>query len=113
MSAPRDDGVFLIHIREAIERIQLYLDEVDESSFLPNQLLQDGVIRQLEIIGEAAKRLSSEFRATHADVPWPDIIGMRAKLAHDYMAVDLQAVWDTATNDVPSLKSKLVPRTEV
>lgn len=70
-------------------------------------LTQDAVIRQLEIIGEAAKQLSMEIRNKYDDVPWRDISGMRDKLIHDYFGVDIDEVWLTAKNDLPALKSRL------
>jgi uncharacterized protein with HEPN domain len=66
-------------------------------------LVQDGVIRQLQIVGEATKKLSPRLRREHAAVPWQDIAGMRDKLVHDYFGVDLDAVWLAATEDVPDL----------
>ena len=112
MSAPRDDTVYLAHLKDAISRIVSYLDGVSEAEFFESTLLQDAVIRQLEIIGEASKHLSSTFRAAHSAIPWGDIIGMRSKLAHDYMHVNLQAVWDTTRVDVPALKRELFQSTE-
>jgi uncharacterized protein with HEPN domain len=70
-------------------------------------MTHDAVIRQLEIIGEATKNLSSDFRSAHPQIPWKDIAGMRDRLIHGYMAVDLPAVWDTATTDVPQLRAEL------
>ncbi len=107
MSAPRDDAVYLGHIRDAVSRIGSYLEGVSEEQFFNTPLLQDGVIRQLEIIGEATKRLSERFRQSAPQVPWRDVAGMRDKLAHDYMGVDLHAVWDSATIDVPALGTVL------
>lgn len=107
MNAPREDSVYLAHIRDAISRIESYLDGVTEERFLETPLLQDGVIRQIQIIGEAAKRLSSDVRAAHSTIPWKDVAGMRDKLVHDYMGVDLDAVWDTAKRDIPALKNAL------
>ncbi|MEX2531826.1 MAG: DUF86 domain-containing protein [Gemmatimonadota bacterium] len=107
MSAQRDDWVYVRHIRDAARRIESYVDGVAEADFFEATLVQDGVIRQLQVIGEAAKRLSSEFRSKAAQVPWSDITGMRDKLVHDYMGVDLEAVWDTAIRDVPALLSQL------
>lgn len=86
----RDDTVFLRHISDAIQRIQLYLADVTEAIFLATPLLQDATIRQLEIIGEATKRVSAELRSNYPQLPWRDITGMRDKLIHDYFGVDLE-----------------------
>ena len=79
------------------------MQDVDEGAFLQNSLVQDAVIRQIEIIGEAARHLSRELRDAHADVPWQDIAGMRDKLIQDYFGVDLDKVWLTAQDDLPML----------
>ncbi len=101
---PRDDTVYLQHILDAIARIKTYLDDVDEDWFSATPLLQDGVIRQMEIIGEATKRLSPALINRHTHVPWSDLARMRDKLIHQYFGVDIATVWLAATEDLPSLE---------
>ena len=85
--------------------IEEYASGVAFDAFSRNRLLQDGVIRELEIIGEAAKNVSAEFREANSDVPWRDIAGMRDKLIHEYFGVDMEAVWNTVVQDIPELKA--------
>ena len=103
----KDDIIYLKHIRDAINKIIRYVGTMKRREFLKDELVQDGVIRQIEIIGEAAKRLSRTFTETHPEIPWKDIIGMRNKLIHDYMGVDTGAVWDTVKKDIPILKQQI------
>lgn len=103
----RDDTVYLHHIWDSIGKIEEYLMGIDEKKFYQVSLIQDGVIRQLEIIGEAAKHISPEFRAQYPEIPWQDIAGTRDKLIHDYFGVDIEKVWLTASEDISKLKIEL------
>lgn len=103
----RDETVYIKHILDAISRIEGYLERVSYDRFKDETMIQDAVIRQLEIIGEASKRLSEATKAQYGDIPWKDIAGMRDKLIHDYLGTDIKAVWDTVKDDIPDLKGKL------
>jgi len=100
-----DDRLYLTHIRDAAERISEYTAGLELFDFLQDHLRQDGVVRQLGIIGEAVKRLSDGLREARPDVPWRDIAGMRDRLVHDYMGVNVESVWKTVKEDVPELAS--------
>lgn len=102
--AKHNDLVYLEHVMDAISKVEEYITGIDEAKFKSTSLIQDGVIRQIEIIGEALRNVSREFREKYSYLPWDDAIGMRDKLIHDYMGVDLEKVWETATLDIPRLK---------
>ena len=99
-----DQSVFLSHILDAIKKIEKYIQDIDEESSKKNDLVQDGVIRQIEIIGEAVKRLSDDITSQSPQVPWQDIAGVRDKLIHDYFGVDIDTVWLTVKKDIPEFK---------
>jgi len=104
----KNDTVYLKHILDAANQIEGYARGMTYETFLATRLVQDGVIRQLEIVGEATKNLSDEFRSSHDVLPWKDMAGMRDKLIHQYFGVDLSAVWDSVENDIPLIKEKLI-----
>ncbi len=100
----KDDTVYLRHILDAIGQIEEYVGGVDVEVFLGNRLIQDGVIRQFEIMGEATKNLSPRLKESYPHTPWKDIAGMRDKLIHQYFGVDLSAVWETVVHDLPQFR---------
>lgn len=103
----RDDKVYLKHILDAINQINEYVKDINYESFMAARLVQDGVVRQFEIIGEATKNLSDEFRTRHGDIQWKDMAGMRDKLIHQYFGVDMEAVWESVIEDIPALKKSV------
>lgn len=101
---------YLGHILEAISRIHEYLEDMDEVSFLSNKLVQDAVIRNFEIIGEASRnieRIAPEFVAAHPQLPLSFAYDMRNILAHGYYRVDLGVVWKTVDHDLPYLQEQV------
>jgi uncharacterized protein with HEPN domain len=100
----KDERVYLGHIRDAINDIVLYASTGREA-FVADRMRQDAIIRKLEIIGEAVKRLSKATRSRRPEIPWKQIAGMRDRLTHDYFGVDLSLVWRVVEKDVPSLKT--------
>jgi len=100
------DLVFLRHILDAIARIETYT-AAGRQVFMASPHWQDATIRQLEIIGEATKRLSGDVRVKHPGVPWRRIAGLRDVLIHNYMGVDLEAVWGITQKSLPRLKDSV------
>ena len=101
---------YLAHILEAIERIARYTVDMDESAFLNDQLVQDAVIRNFEIIGEASNNIEKhypEFTAAHPELPLSSAYEMRNAVAHGYFKVDFAIVWKTLRNDLPGLHERI------
>jgi uncharacterized protein with HEPN domain len=99
-----------MHMLEAVDRILEYTAGVTEGQFVSNQMLQDAVVRNIEIIGEAANNLlevSPEFAARYPSIPFPRIYGMRNRVAHGYFAVSTAMIWDSVQVDVPDLRQQI------
>lgn len=103
----KSEGFYVVSIFLAINRIDTYIKGVDKNGFAENLLIQDGVYRQLEIIGEASSKLSQKTRAMIGDLPWKDIVALRNKLIHEYFGVDVETVWMIVSEDLPPLKASL------
>ena len=108
----KDDRIYLLHIRDAIKQILNYTATGPES-FFADRKTQDAVVRNLEIIGEATKRLSQSLKDAHPDIAWKPIAGMRDKLIHDYFGINLQLVWDVVERDLPTLRRKIAQLLDV
>lgn len=103
----KDPRVYLAHILERADRIASYVRD-GEAVFTHDLKTQDAVIRNFEVIGEAAKRVPTEYRAAHPSVPWQLMAGFRDVLIHGYEGVDVGRVWVTATRDLPIVRAAIL-----
>jgi len=102
------DDVYLRHILDAISVIEKFVHNVHEETFRKNRLIQDAVIRELEIIGGATKYVGESLKKKHPEIPWKEVGGMRDKLIHEYFGVDISLVWEVVQKDLPELKRKIL-----
>ena len=103
---PQRLGDYLAHMLEAIERIEEYVSDMDEMAFLDNRLVQDAVIRNFEIIGEASNHIEKRFPgfvAKHPELPLSSAYQLRNAVAHGYFKVDFEIIWKTIHRDLPGL----------
>jgi uncharacterized protein with HEPN domain len=103
------DPATLLDIDKAIRLIQEFRRGLDREGFMADRKTQGAILYQITILGEAVKRLSAEFRESHAYIPWHEIAGMRNKLIHAYDNVKLEEVWKVTEQDVPQLKAWIEP----
>lgn len=103
------DNAYLLDIECAANRILVFAAGLTKSDLATNEEKQSAILYQAIVIGEATKRLSSEFRNRHANIPWKDIAGMRDIIAHQYDRVNLNTLWDVIQNDIPSLLELIEP----
>jgi len=98
-----DDQVRLQHIIDSAREALGHISTIDRSAFEGNRLLQHGIVRCIEVIGESSVRLSKSLRDANPQIPWAAIIGMRNRIVHAYFDIDIDLVWKTATEDLPAL----------
>jgi uncharacterized protein with HEPN domain len=103
----RDDRERLLDIQEAIERIEKYAARGRET-FERDELIQVWILHNLQILGEAARAISDDFKQQHPEVSWQQIAGMRNILVHDYFGIDASIVWVVVERDLPALKEQVV-----
>ncbi len=106
---------FLMDMLDSVHKATTYVAGQSYADFLTDTKTQDAVVRNLEILGEAARRIPAHIQQGHPEIPWRQIAGLRNRLAHGYFAVDYAIVWDIVTNELPLLKShleKLLPEAD-
>jgi len=100
----KESKIYLEHILESIHQIKEYTKDITQKDFLSSRLIQDAVIRNFEIIGEASKKIDNSIKVKYPHIEWRKISGMRDKLIHDYMGVDLWAVWNVIADIIPEFE---------
>ena len=104
---PKDYRVYLDDILEAIEKIEKYTKGMAYENFVKSDLVIDAVVRNLEIIGEAVKSLSSEIKRKYTKIEWRKIAGLRDILIHEYSGIDTKILWDIVSNKIPEFKKSI------
>lgn len=107
MSEQRDDRDYLEDIVEAIERIQIYVEGFSYDRFVQDTKTQDAVIRNLEVIGEAAKQVSDTLREQRPEIPWREVCGVRDKLIHHYFGINFETLWQIIETDLAPVLSQI------
>lgn len=103
-----DLRVYIEDVLESIEKIEEYIKPITEKDFYKNTQVQDAVLRQLEVIGEAVKNMPFEFRDKYPEIPWKKIAGIRDILIHQYFGVSLERTWKVVKEDIIDLKNKII-----
>lgn len=103
----KDDFIFVNHILDSIDAIENFSNELSKEDLISNRLVRSAIVRELEIIGEAAKNLSNNFKKVNDKIPWREIIGTRDKMIHHYFGVNIDMIWDIVKKDLPELEKEL------
>lgn len=101
------DKLHLLHIRDAIEKIEGYLSEITFDDFAKMKQHYDAILMQIIVIGEAVNNISDEFKEKYHNLPWYQAVGLRNRIAHGYVDVNIEVVWQTIKEDLPTLKKEV------
>lgn len=103
----RSIKLYIDDINTAVEKVERYVEGMSFEDFLTDEKTVDSIVRNFEILGEAAKNIPEEVKIKYSDVPWNEMIGMRNKIIHEYFGVDHNILWKTIKDDLPQLKPKI------
>jgi len=103
----RENRLYIDDMIKSIEVIEDYMAGLTEKDFKSDTLKQDGIARRIEIIGEASKNITNDFKKKHPEIPWRKIAGMRDILIHAYFGVNLDRIWEVVKKDLPKLKKQI------
>ena len=103
----RREEAWLLDMLQSAREAAAFANGLSFTEFQKNRMAQFAILKAIEIIGEAASQVGSDFKEAHSEIPWPEIIGMRNRLVHGYFNINLKRVWETVLQDIPQLISRL------
>jgi uncharacterized protein with HEPN domain len=103
----KDDGLYLAHVEECLDRIDEYTAE-GRDAFFGSTMIQDSVLRNLHTLSESMQRISESLKTRHPDVPWRDLVGFRNVIVHNYLGIDLDTIWEVVEDQLPRLRREVV-----
>lgn len=106
----KDDSVYIEHMLDCIQRIDEYVES--KKQFYSSRLVQDAVVRNLQVMAESSQRLADDIKQKYPDIPWKSISGFRNILAHDYLGIDLDVIWSVIEQELPKLEQALSKQQE-
>lgn len=104
----KDDLIFIEHILDSVNAIEKFSKGINKDNLISDRLRQSGIVREIEVIGEAVKNISESLKNKHREIEWKEIVGTRDKMIHHYFGVDLNIVWDIIKINLPDLKEKVL-----